>query len=495
MSRALAFAALLLLAGCFKLGDFGLQNEVSQRLTTSDQEITGIVRQRGENASGVRIAGRPWYGSPRDEGQAARETGQALPDNLERMGGVALSIPTRTSLPEAAQLVSRTSGIPVALNLRLPAGGAEEGGEAGPAQAAITPLGQPIQHDGPLSALLDRLAGEYDVGWRFDGAAITLTAFETRTWPLPVMPGTSSVTSGFSGLSGGADSVSISRTAEIDDWAEIERLIAASIAAPPAVVTMSPSIGRVSVTGRPSDLVAAGRIIEQTAALASHRISFEVGIYYLDADRSREFSRGLTRFSEFDGPEVLEPATELRAAGGKITILGAEANLGLGYQLDFEDIAANDAVITHRTASTVTVSGSPAPIRLVSTRNYVSSVSVSEEGQQTIETDSVDDGISIQIIPRLIDRETLRLSLMVGQADLLGFDVFSNVQLPRVDVRMLANDVVMAPGETLVLSGYEQGSANLRDESGLLLSAGASGIERVMLVILVRPTLLPHPGR
>ena len=492
MSRALAFAALMLLGACFKLSDFALQSEVSQRLTTSDQEITGIVRQRGENASGVRIAGRPWYGSERDEGQGVRENGQALPDNLERMGGVALSIPTRTSLAEAAQLVSRTSGIPVALNLRLPAGGGEGEGGAAPT-AEITALGQPIQHDGPLSALLDRLAGEYDVGWRFDGGAITLTAFETRTWPLPVIPGTSSVSSDFSGLSGGADSVSISRTAEIDDWAEIERLVSASIAAPPAVVTMSPSIGRVSVTGRPSDLVAAGAIIEQTAALASHRISFEVGIYYLDADRSREFSRGLTRFAEFDGPEVLEPATELRAAAGKITILGAEANLGLGYQLDFEDVAANDAVITHRTASTVTVSGSPAPIRLVSTRNYVSSVSVSEEGQQTIETDSVDDGISIQIIPRLIDRETLRLSLTVGQADLLGFDVFSNVQLPRVDVRMLANDVVMAPGETLVLSGYEQGSANLRDESGLLLSAGASGIERVMLVILVRPTLLPHP--
>lgn len=484
----------LLTAGCFER-DRSLEHEVSGTIASGDHEITRLARERTEAASGVRIAGRPWYGSARSGQQAGSLpavgalTGEPLPGNLERRGGIALSIPTRTSLQEAAGLISRTAGIPLSINLRLPAG---EGTAATPTSAQLPELGQPIRHDGPLSALLDRIAGEYDVFWRFDGSAVAITAFDTRTWALPTMPGTTSLNTSFSGLAGGNDSVTLSRSAAIDDWQEISRLLEASINAPPAVVTVSPGIGRISVTGRPSDIAAAERIIQEAASLASHRISFEVGIYYLDADRSRDFAIGLTQFSEFDGPADEEPPTSLFASAGAISIIGAEAGPGLSYALNFEDVGRHSAVLTHRTASTVAVSGSVAPIRLVSTRNYVSSIAVSEEGQRSVQTDKVDDGIAIQIIPRLIDRETLRLSLLVGQADLLGFDVFQNVQLPRVDHRMIANDIVMAPGETLVLSGYEQGTADLRDESGLLSAAADQSVERIMLVMLVRPTLLPH---
>ena len=480
---------LFLLTGCLS-PDRPLEDEVAARIAASDHEITGLARERRVAASGVRMAGRPWYGSDRtSQPNGSLHSGKRLPDNLEHRGGIALSIPTRSSLRKTADLVSRTAGIPVSINLRLPAG---EGEGAEAAVASVPDLGQPIRHDGPLSSLLDRLGGEYDVFWRFDGTAVALTAFETQTWPLPVIPGSTNLDTSFSGLAGGGDSVTLSRTAAIDDWQEIERLLTVSVGAPPAVVTASPGIGRVSVTGRPSDLAAADRIVREAASLASHRISFEVGIYYLDADRSTDFAFGLTQFSEFDGTEEEEPPTSILAAGGSISIIGAEAGAGLRYALNFEDVARHNSVLTHRTASTVAVSGSVAPIRLVSTRNYVSSVSVSEEGQRSIETDKVDDGIAIQIVPRLIDRETLRLSLLVGQADLLGFDVFQDVQLPRVDTRMIANDVVMAPGETLVLSGYEQGTAGLRDASGLLSAAADANVERVMLVLLVRPTLLPH---
>ncbi len=490
---ALIAICLLVLSAC--LGpDRALVDEAGREIAASQPEITALVREGSAASSPIRMAGRPWYGSSQRRNATrmagAGPDGIALPANLEMPDGIALSIPTRTGLQEAAELITRTSGLPVTVNLRLPPG---SGGDAGTGRLAAVPrLGQPVRHDGPLSRLLNRIASEYNVFWRFDGHAIALSAYETRTWSLPVPPGSTALSSAFSGLAGGEDSISLNRQATIDDWGEISQILKASIESPPAVVTMSPGIGRVSVTGRPTDITAADRIIQEAASLASHRISLEVGIYYLDADRSSDFSFGLTRFGEFDGTAVEEPPTNLIAAGGSVAIIGAEAGAGIGYALDFENVGRHTAVVTHRTASTVAVSGTVAPIRLVSTRNYVSSVSVSEEGQQTIETDKVDDGLVIQIIPRLIDRSTLRLSLQVGQADLLGFDVFREVQLPRVDYRMIANDVVMSPGETLVLSGYEQGTADVRDEGGILSTAAAANIDRVMLVVLVRPTLLPH---
>ena len=489
-ARAAGIAlALLLPAACVGTDD-PLRQEAAVRIAESEPAIAGLARERAEGASGVRIAGRPWYGSRlagADAG-AGDGGGRRLPDNLERRDGIALSVPTRSSLAETAELITRTSGLPVTVDLRLPAAG--EGDAAG-GTAPVPALGQPIRHDGPLSELLDRVGAEFDVHWSFDGSAIALAAYRTRTWPLPVPSASTDISATFGGISGGQDTVSLTRQDRIGDWDEISAMIGASIR-PPATVTASPGLGRISVTGRPSDIAAADRIIRDAAGLAGHRISLEVGIYYLDADRSSEFSAGLTRFAEFDGTAAEEPPTALTATGGAVSIIGAEAGLGLEYALDFESIARNNAVVTHRTATTVAVSGAVAPIRLVSTRNYVSSVSVSDEGQRTIETAKVDDGIVIQLLPRLIDRRTLRLSLVVGQADLIGFDIFQDVQLPRVDHRLVANDVLMAPGETLVLSGYEQGTAGIEDRNGFLSAAADANVERVMLVLLVRPTLLPH---
>ncbi|MCY3880186.1 MAG: hypothetical protein OXF74_13535 [Rhodobacteraceae bacterium] len=468
-------AFLLTLPGCLKQSESALDREVATRIADCGRAVTGLARRDGTNG-GIRIAGRPWYGSARGGAEVGPERGQKLPANLERGGGVALSIPGQTGIREAAALISRTAGIPVKVNLALPAvpqGGGEGGG--------------PIRHDGPLSVLLDRVGSEYDVFWRFDGGAIILSAFETRTWPLSAAAGATTVNSSFAGLAGGQGSMSISRSAQFDDWAEIGQLLSVSIQSPPAVVTMSPGLGLVSVTGRPSDIAAAGKIIGEVAARASQRISFEIGIYYLDADCSEGFSTCLTRLAFGEAGEGR--SLTLAAQGGSVSILGAAG--GVGFGLDFEDVARHDSVLTHRTASTVTVSGGAVPIRLVSTRNYVASVSVSEEGQRSIETESVDDGIAIQIIPRLIDRGLLRLSLLVGQADLLGFDRFLDVQLPRVDYRQTANDVVMEPGETLVLSGYEQGAAGLNAESGLLSASASADVERIMLVVLIRPTLRP----
>ncbi len=488
-----AGACLLLLAGCIGFGDSAVSRETAARITSGDPKLTALARRNRHGSEAVRIADRPWYGSARERsgetGLPGTDSGHPLPGNLEGGGGVALSIPVRTGLGEAAGLVSRTAGLPVTVDLSLPPAAA---GGGAPRPASVPELGQPLRHDGPLSALLDRLSAEYDVFWTFNGSGITISAFDTRSWPLPVPQGATSLSSAFQGLAGGQDSVSFSRSSTIDDWNEITALLTASIHAPPAVITALPGIGRVSVTGRPSDIAAADRVIVQATELASHRIGLEVGIYYLDSDRSTDFAMDLLRLGEFDGEGADETPTALLAAGGAVSILGDEAGPGISYTLNFQSLARNNAVLTHRTASTVAVSGAVTPIRLVSTRNYVSSVSVNEEGQRTVETDKVDDGIAIQIIPRIIDRETLRLSITVGQADLLGFDVFGDVQLPRVDHRTLANDVVMAPGETLVLSGYEQGTADLRDNSGLLSKALDASIDRVTLVLMVRPTLLPH---
>ena len=137
------------------------------------------------------------------------------------------------------------------------------------------------------------------------------------------------------------------------------------------------------------------------------------------------------------------------------------------------------------------LSGTPAPIVLTSTKNYVSAFTTTEDGV-SVETDSVDDGLSIHMLPRLIrgaDGEKVQLSLTLMQNDLVGLNAFGSVQLPAVDQRMIASEVLLSPGETLVLSGYEKSSARTERSSGLLSTGREADSGRVLLVVLVRPTL------
>ncbi|MBD1204834.1 MAG: secretion protein, partial [Rhodobacteraceae bacterium] len=71
------------------------------------------------------------------------------------------------------------------------------------------------------------------------------------------------------------------------------------------------------------------------------------------------------------------------------------------------------------------------------------------------------------------------------------------VQLPTIDQRAIQNDSVLTPGETLVLSGYEQEVAT-RSNSGtgaarfLGLGGSAKGSTRkIRMIVLVRPTIMP----
>ena len=62
---------------------------------------------------------------------------------------------------------------------------------------------------------------------------------------------------------------------------------------------------------------------------------------------------------------------------------------------------------------------------------------------------------------------------------------------------MIQNESVLAPGETLVLSGYEQ-ELSRRDRSGIgfFKAIGLGGktgaqVRKVRMVVLVRPSLIP----
>ena len=363
-----------------------------------------------------------------------------------------------------------------------------------------------------------------DVAWSYDGAVVTLDRMTRRTWRVALPLGSTEISDSVE--TAGGPSVTTART--LDHWAELKDRLA-PLAPPPALVTLSPQSGRVEVFGPPSVQKAAAAVLEDVAATANTRIGLEVAVYFVDTDRADEFGIGLeTAFNRIgstvdgsvllgEGVDVLEVDGAKAVAGDSVAqtlTLALSGSLGGGIVLSrgssfvsFEALARDRAVVDYRLASSVAQSGVVTPIALTEERSYIRNVTSErgdEENPPTVEYEigELETGLAIAALARLVEGRRIQLALTFSQRALRGFDPevlarTGTVQAPTVENREIRNETVLSPGETLVLSGYEQ-DVSVRSDggAGFLRRLGLGGTSeasrhKVRMIVLVRPTLIP----
>ena len=487
---AAALAALAALPGCDTsvLSAAGAGLEEGRRLTAAERARMRAV-QRGE----ILREERPFYGAA-VAAERGTVSGTPLPRALEGARGVSLSLSGQADVRAVAGAVTEATGIPVNIRERylLPDGG-----------ALRVPIGTRMAvtgYEGPLSAFMDRLAARMDVAWSYDGRVITVDRMALRSWRVGLPLGTTSVSDGVSG--GGGVTVTTARV--LDPWAELEARLA-PLAPPPARVTLSPQAGRVEAFGPPSVLAALDTVIRDVAETAATRIGLEIAVYWVLEDRADEFGIGVAadaRIGEFGA--TLLAAAGGDAAGGLVISRGAST-------LSFEALARDGAVADYRLASSVAQPGTVTPIALTEERSYIRSVTTERgdgDNAPTVEYEigELETGLSVAALARLVEGRRIQLALTFSQRAFRGFDAdvlarTGTIQAPAVDSREIRSETVLAPGETLVLSGYEQDvAARGGSGPGFLRRIGLGGgreasTSRARMVLLVRPTLIPPGGR
>jgi type IVB pilus formation R64 PilN family outer membrane protein len=466
-----------------------------EAIRDADQSIAGISSGAGDRAERLRAAkeggvyreATPYFGEA-VVAETGSVSGKPLPKALEGARGFSASV-SGASISDVAKLITDRAGIPVNVRTRytLPDG-----------QMVEIPIGGRLtaSHEGSLSKFLEIVAARMDVAWSYDGTAITFDRMETRTYSVPLPSGTSNFETTMSGISGNGStrSASLSRSSAQDPWADIEAQLA-PITPSPASTTFARNLGRVTVFGPPSVQKKAALIIDDFHKVYSTRIALEVAVFFVDAEKSDNIETNLS-LSGTDG--------SFTGVAGALTGNGV-ATLSRGdVTVNFRALAKDASVVDYRMGSTVAQSGVVSPIVLTRAQNYVSKTTTTTSDGTTstsIETATVDTGVSIHALPRLIDNRRIQLSLTIFQNDLTNLQTFnagtSTVQLPTIDQRALQNDSVLTPGETLVLSGYEQEVAS-RSNAGtgaarfLGLGGSAKGSTRkIRMIVLVRPTLMP----
>ena len=520
--RAAVLPTLLCIALALPGCDAGIRSdaeaglESGRRLTAAER-----VRQRAVQRGEILREERPFYGAAVVV-ERGKVSGTPLPRAVEGARGISLRLAGQADVETVARAITAASGIPVNIRTRY---------VLLDGSAVRVPIGTTMDvtdYEGPLSAFLDRLGARMDVAWTHDGKVITIDRMTRRTWRIPLPIGTTEIDD--SAESDRGPSVTTTRT--LDPWTDL-RVRLAPLAPPPASVTLSPEAGRVEVFGPPSVLEAVGEVLEDVAATANTRIGLDVAVYFVDTDRADEFGVGLisgfNRLGSVGGRDVegsvllgnsvgaLETESTLSRAEDSVSetlslALAGQAGGGIvlsrgSSYISFEALARDRAVVDYRLASSVAQSGVITPIALTEERSYIRNVTTErgdEEnpGTTSYEIGELQTGLSIAALARLVEGRRIQLALTFSQRALRGFDQdvlarTGTIQAPTVDNREIRNQTVLSPGETLVLSGYEQDVA-VRGDSGIgfLRRIGLGGKNeaarrKVRMILLVRPTLIP----
>ena len=478
-----------------------------QATNEATREITGLSKiteakraelaafQRGE----VVFSDKPYYGSY-VQPDVGSQNGKALPKKVEGAASISMNARSLNFRTIADQLEHQT-GLQITLRRTYtdPEG-----------NLVSMPIGERItlSHKGALSKALDKLADRTDTVWSFNGTTIEFNRMITRTYDVPFPRATGGVSTNMQGVSNNGNTITFTRNQnEQDDpsAAFLERVT--GLIAHPALGVFDETTNQLTVFGPPSVQARVDDVVEEYQKIYGQQIGLEIGIYFVDRNKLDDFETAFagTLVRGLRGAPATLAATSITDAlsgAGVATLTRGDDSFSL------KAISRNAAVVDFKQISSIVQSGMWVPVSTRNQRNYVKSTkSDVQDGvvSTTLDTDTINTGIAINARPTMTREGNIKLSLSMMQSTLASLDTFqatnSSVQLPSIDERVLQNEVVLTPGDTMILSGFEWDYSS-SDQQGVgspkIWPFGGSsnaGTRSVRMIIVARPSIIPVRGR
>ena len=380
----------------------------------------------------------------------------------------------------------------------------------------------PIAYEGPLSGLLERVAGHFGINWRYDGSTISVTRYETRVFIIEALPGSQTVSDGMQDLSAASSSSSSSSSSsgasttaptdsltqsskfsiDIKYWEELEKVVTSMLGGTGSVV-VSPSLGTITVTTTPEVMRMVADYLTQENQRMSRQIAVNVEVYTVTLSKGLNFniafSTMLKRLADIEGNIAGAPAQAATSLASPISSGGGALSLAIlnptnGFQSEVTDVftALTGIGDTTKVAKfpLITLNNRPVSRRIGENVNYVASSTTSTIGTgvstvpaTTLTPGTINQGFSVQLTPRLLDDGRILLQYSLSIQDIIGIDSFNSVcgassgtsnsacaqssgaagsatiQLPTLAVRDFVQQSVLKSGSTLILGGAEEDDA------------------------------------
>ncbi|SAE41141.1 type IV pilus formation outer membrane protein [Enterobacter hormaechei] len=417
----------------------------------------------------------------------------------------------------------------------LSAFGSEPGTTQLPAVSASNNVISDISYSGGLGGLLDQVAGRLGISWKYDQDAIVFYYLETRRFDIQPadakysLKGT--VTSGLSNATGtdgsnsgsgsgagvsGSGGSTMSSDVEMGNnlYADLKATVQSMLTPGTGRLSLNATTGTLMVTDVPEVVNRIGEYLDAENNTLSRQVILKVVTYTINSDVSdmvgidwniiwkslsgkygitlANTTSGVTNDAISGGFNVLDTASGAAAQfAGSSFLFDA-----LSKQVNVSDVKTNTIMTTNMAAAPVLVGQQTTYLKKVSTTPYDTGGSTTF--QQSLEPGSVTTGTNITILPKILkDSDRLMLNMFMDISSLKQLRVISNetekMEAPDVDTRSLQQRVWLKPGQTLIMSGFEQNVDNssrqgLGSPNNILFGGSLSGSKtKQSFVITVTP--------
>ncbi len=522
------------------------RNTINERLSVAEQRaVEGRQPAPARRYNPLTITDAIWTGA-----RAVRmRNGMPLPARVESQRSVAMISTEPMSLRAIGSSIAQQTGIPVRYSK-----GTEEGADednivsasaaartssssaksksAAPAAAGSPTAGMRVSYEGTLSGLLEKVSSHFGVLWSYDGAAITMSKFETRIFTLDAMPGTQTVKDGMkeqednnTSSSSGAQTASAapsaaeqssSMTVDLKFWDEVGKTID-SVLGGIGSYSLSPSSGTITVVTTPEVMRTVAEYINGENERLSRQVAINLEVFTVDITEGEDFNSQFAAAVAGSLTRAKLSFTNSNAAPGSANPASSLGSIGISIIDPWDGGAVNVFNLLSSVGKTArvaqfpmtTLNNRPVARRIGQDRTYLASVSQTIDGSSsglstaTLTPGIVRDGFSIQITPRILGDGRILMQYSLSLIDLLSIDTFASgansVQLPRTATRLFVQQTMMRSGSTLVLGGFdqdqvEQRSNGIGDAYNYLFGGGvANARTRQVLFVAMTPQEITLP--
>lgn len=540
-SKKLFLAGLcsVLLAGCVSF------DEVSKTISDSRASAEGAVAQQNQmRKSGAVVR----MGSAKLAGNEVQvKAAPQLPQTFNRpFAYLSAHQPLSAILGE----VGRRTGMATAIQP------ADKTGNSAGASAAATP-GMPnfsggvdvpiaVDWNGDLKGLLDYLATNARMYWKYEDGRIYFFKSETRSFHvfLPAgkravkssisLTGTGSGNSGGGGGSGGnggsgsggsggggtvGGTVDVASSMEIDAYDAIVKSVQAIVsaaegtqpasggAAPAGGATIgsknvvaNPSLGLITVTATPEILDRVASYVRSVNDRFAQNVMIGVKVYNLTVNKGVNAGVSLQAAyrSLTDRLGVTLAGTPnmmpLNSAIPGTLVIDAVSGNWTGSQLLLQAMEQIGNVQYVTSGQVIAANGQPSPLQVATEFSYVS-----ERTPATITLGSVipgkvtstirSVGFTANFLPLILGDNRIMLQYQINLSSLISLDTFgvgdNAIQIPKVATQSLQQQAFLKDGQSIVLLGFEQERAQLDKATGLTGISKNAGSDRNLMVIVM----------
>ena len=458
--------------------------------------------------------------------------GDPLPWNMEKDDSITLVISQSATLPALAQEITDMTGITVRLDDLK-------------AENAMPQESVPVNYSGKLSGLLNYLSNRYGVWWRYKNGVITFFTKETRVFTIYALPTETKMSADLKGTSmgssssssaGGNTSSSLSTSANLALWDSIEKGVE-QVVGQQGSLSFSRVAGTVTVTASPFVMQKVASYIANWNEKLSRQVAITVKVLQVSLDNSDNYGLDLSAVfnsnniaTSYVSPFLIDTTTQ--GAGLLSMTLLRPSSRWKDSKSVIAAFSSQGKTSLVTSSSVTTLNNKVAPVQITTAQNYVKEVNVtnynnssSNDSEVDMETDTLNYGFTMEILPRILDHGRLIMLFSMTLSDLLDLETFSSgsrnknsssgssgdntdnnsdgdtttVQLPKMQSRGFMQEIAMKSGSTLVLTGFEQISNNINStgvgkaKMGLLGGSSYNQNKRDVMVILVTPEVLESP--